>query len=424
MAGNNSFALATQYSPSEITIDGKDVIGMYQLVSVYENIFSPVITGSVVLLDTDANDFITKQEIEGNEEFEFTFLDANDNEFTFKGDLNGLRNKTSDIGRTLYTYDFTSKQVRKNEETFVVKRFKEQPKEIIEEMVEKLGGQVDKVEGEGRPMNFLGSRKRPTEIIKYVLTHGVSSEGNASATNKGTSQDEETKGTTGFLCWQTAAGYRFNSIDNILKGQGGEDHGELQYKIQNTGEGVERASKSILEYNFKQMGDMQSKMRSGGFKNVVVSFDLDGGFYKEYTYGDDKNMTDKQKEAVKFPTRYLWKPYANEKFEQQCTKAQIDQWDQSRLSAAQNTVRQNTFADQFGSFTLPPNLNIKAGDTFTAKIPKVESEKGSDPWNEKHSGKYVISQVGHHFYNDGKGYTKLETVRSTTQQDEYTSEQS
>ena len=46
-------------------------------------------------------------------------------------------------------------------------------------MVEKIGGDLDKVNGQGLPMSFNGNRKRPTEIIKYVLTHGVSGKSSA-----------------------------------------------------------------------------------------------------------------------------------------------------------------------------------------------------------------------------------------------------
>ena len=421
---NNNFSLSTQYEVGSVTIDGNDVVGLFQMISIYENISSPVITGSIVLLDTDSSDFIYKYEIEGNEEIELSFTNALDEQMDFKGVLNGLRNKTSDMQKTMYTFDFTSEQVRKNEQTFVVKRFKESPKDIVSEMIQKLGGEEDKVEGDGLPMNFLGSRKRPTDIIKYVVTHGVSTEGKSSATDKGKSQEEETKGTTGFRCWQTLSGYRFNSVDNILKGTAGEDVGEMTYRVQNTNEDMETSMKSIFEYDFKTIGDTQSKMRAGAFKNVTISFDMDKGLYKEYEYSDEKNMTEKQKKAAaEFPTRYLWKPYVNEAFEDTCQKAKSNHWDQSRQYLAQNTVRQNTFADQFGNFTLPPRFDIKAGDYFEAKIPKVEGEK-SGGYNEKHSGRYIISQVGHHFLNDGKAYTKIQTVRSTIQQDEYSSEKS
>ena len=117
------------------------------------------------------------------------------------------------------------------------------------------------------------------------------------------------------------------------------------------------------------------------------------------------------------------RPYMNEQFEDSCTIASKDTWDQSRQFLAQNQVRQNTFADQFGNFVFPPRFEVRAGDVFEAKIPKVQSE-GDAGYNEKHSGRYVISQVGHHMLRDGRAYTKVQTIRSTIQQDDTTSEKS
>lgn len=417
---SNNFDKPTQYEIGSITIEGNDVVGLMQVISIFESIYSPVITGSITLLDTDGSDFITKYDIEGSEEIEFDFTNANDEQLTFKGVLNGLRNKAVKNQTNIYTFDFTSEQVRKNEEQFITKRFKnKEPKAVVEEMIELLGGETDKVEGDGLPMSFLGARKRPTDIIRYALTHGVTQE--SSSSEKGDSREEKTEGTTGFACWQTLDGYRFNSIDKILKGEGGNDVGAFTHKMQNHGVSMKEAMTSIVDYDFKEIGDIQSKMRSGAFRNVVISFDIDKGLYKEFEYADEKNMTEKQKKAVTKPTRYMWKPYSNEMFENQCTKAKDNEHDQSRRYLAQNNVRQNTFADQFGNFTLPPSFKIRAGDYFEAKIPKVESE-GEGGYNEKHSGRYVIKQVGHHILSDGHAYTRVQTIRSTTQQDDSSSQ--
>jgi hypothetical protein len=416
---SSNFSHPTQYEIGLVNIDGKDCVGMLQMASIYENIYSPVITGSVVLLDTDGNDFIGNNQIEGSEEIELEFTNADGEVMEFSGVLNGLRNKAVKNQSTLYTFDFTSQQVRENESNFITKKFNNVgPQDVVSEMIEKLGGETDKVSGQGLPMSFLGARKRPTDVIKYVLTHGVSQ--GSSSTEKGKSQKEESKGTTGFACWQTLDGYRFCSIDDILKGEGGNNAGTFTHRMQNHGLSMQEAMESVLDYDFKQIGDIQSKMRSGAFKNINISFDMDKGLYKEFEYNDDKNMTEKQKKIATKATRIMCKPFINERFENSCTKANDNYWDQSRRYLAQNTVRQNTFADQFGSFTLPPKLKVRAGDTVEIKIPKVESEKGGG-YNEKHSGQYVIKQVGHHFMNDGKAYTKIETIRSTTQQDDASS---
>ena len=164
---------------------------------------------------SDGARFIEEYDIEFIEEIEFSFKNANDETLEFKGFLNGMRNEMIKNQKKMYTIDFTSKAVRENEKVFVTKRFNNvAPEDIAKEMVEKIGGTEDQWIGSGKPMSFLGTRKRPTKIIEYVLTHGVTEK--SSASNKTNEREETTKGTTGFLCWETLDGHRFVDIDTIL----------------------------------------------------------------------------------------------------------------------------------------------------------------------------------------------------------------
>ena len=420
----SDFSLSTQFKIGSIMIDGNDVIGLFQSISIYENINSPIVTGNILLLETDRTQFVTEYNIEGSEEIEFEFTNANDETLTFKGVLNGLTSKSVQDWKTTYNFNFSSTVSRENEKNFIVKRFNNQdPQTIVEEMIEKLGGEIDNIDATGKPMSFTAGRRRPTDVIKYVLTHGVATNGSPSATS-GQQRDGETRGTTGFLCWETLDGYRFSSVDALLSGQVGEELGTFIHRFQNHSLTMEESMDSVVAYDFDQIGDIQTKLRAGAFSNKVISFDMDSGNYTEYVYKDDKNMTDKQKEIVgEFPTRVLWRPFTNEVFENTCTKAQDNFWDQSREYLAQNVVRQNTFTDQLGTFTLPPRYEARAGDTIEIKIPRVETEDGAG-YNDKHSGRYVIRQVGHHMFANGSSYTKLKTVRSTIQQDDATSRES
>ena len=81
---SNNFSLSTQFEINTIEIDGQDVIGLFRSISLFENIYSPVITGSIVLLDSDFADFIQKYEIEGNEDIELQFTNALDEVLIFK----------------------------------------------------------------------------------------------------------------------------------------------------------------------------------------------------------------------------------------------------------------------------------------------------------------------------------------------------
>ena len=422
----NDFSLTTQYKVKELTIEGKDVIGLMQQLSVYENIFRPVITGSIVIMEGDGASFVSQYQIEGNEPIAFTITNGLDEELAFSGYLNGLRNKSTEAQNTIFTFDFTTEQVQHNESQFVTKRFNEvQPEDLVKEMLERIAGgdhsEIDIFAAQGEPISLIGARKRPLDVVGFCMTHAVMLSGQqADVSDNSKAQDEESVGSTGALCWQTLQGYRYVSIDDLLDGKGGNEAGTYTHQLANRGGAFEDLMKTIISYEFEEMGDMQTKMRSGAFRSVNISMDMDKGLYKEIEYVDSSNTTQKQQQQIKGPTRYTVRPFVNEKHQGQFARAEANQWDKSRKTLSQNNARQNTFSDQHGTFVLPPNFTVRAGDVFEALIPKVESEQGGG-YNEKHSGKYIIKQVAHHILNDGKAYTKIKTIRSTIQQDDSTS---
>ena len=420
-----AFSLSTQYTIGLIEIDGVDAIGFFEQIQIHEHLYSPVITGSIVMLDTTAGAFIEKNEIEGNEDIEFEFSSAKKETLKFKGKLNGLRNKVADTNRIMYTFDFTSEQVRKNETSFCPNAYKNKsPESIAQEIVEgKLESKIEKWVGKGRPMTFIGGNKRPVDIIRYIIKHGISQEGRASATPD-KEKTGEVKGTTGFLCWQTLDGYRFASVDDVLNAKAGDDKGKFTYRIQNNNLSLEEATESIIMYDFKVMGDFQSKLRSGAFAHKQENFNFDTGEFSEKFYDGSDLMSPKQREQInKTYTRIITNFTSNERFQLSCDKAQDYQWDQNNLAISQNIARQNTFDDQHGNFTLSAQFTMKAGDSFEAKIPKFKNE-GDSGYEKITSGRYIIKAITHHINSNGAAYTKISTVRSTKQQDDKRSRKS
>ncbi len=134
MSDSNQIQAAEEVVVETITIDGNDVQGLFLSVDVFENIFTPIITGQIQLMETDGSAFIEKYEIEGNEPIQIKARGVGDKEFEFDGVLNGLRNKAENQQMTIYTFDFTSKEMRKNEEARITKSFKDTaPEEIVKE---------------------------------------------------------------------------------------------------------------------------------------------------------------------------------------------------------------------------------------------------------------------------------------------------
>ena len=120
----SNFKNPTQFEITEIKIDEQDVIGLFFSISIFENLYSPVITGNIVIADSDGAGFIEEQRIEFIEPIEFSFKNANGDTLQFKGVLNGLRNEVIQNALKFYTIDFSSEAVRKNEQTYMTGAFK------------------------------------------------------------------------------------------------------------------------------------------------------------------------------------------------------------------------------------------------------------------------------------------------------------
>lgn len=417
-----------QFSVESIILDDEiDITAQVVNLSIYENIYTPCITGEVLVMDTDGGELLEKGETQGerlefNEKISFSLTNSNEEQLEFEGVMTGLRNQTSNDSKKIYLIEFSSIHARNNENIFVTKRFKEvSPEQVVNEMLDdKIGAQNIVLHGKGIPMNFVGSRRHPFDVIKYVCTHGLSNE--SSVTGEGEKgRNQKSKGTTGFLCWETREGYRFASINQIKDGDAGSLHSGFERKLMNKSLSMEEARKGIIDLSFNKVGNTQDKLRSGAFRNKCIVMDLDKGHYKEYTYDDETNMTEKQKKVAQKPTRYIVSTSANEKHNKECERAQPNTGDQRERSLGPNAVRQNTFDDQFGEFTIAPHFNIYAGDKIDARVGKVKSEKDGG-FDEKNSGHYVIKAVAHHFFMTTRSaYTKLSTIRTTTQQDDASS---
>ena len=410
------FNSPTEYKLDRVDIDGEDVRSLLVKFEIYENIYIPVITGSIVLLDTDGSGFIEEFGIEFVEDIDVSFTNALGDSLKFKGKLNGLRGETIKDSKRIYNIDFSSDYVRKNEATFVTKRFKNtSPEDVVEELLmDKIEARAADIRGEGIPMNFLASRRKPFDVIKYVCTHGVTTD---SSYTEGKDQKGSSKGSTGFLCWETLQGYRFASVDQLVNGEVGENHTGFRKQLQNKSLSMEQVMNGVIDYNFPRIGNLQDKLRSGALHNKCNYLDMDKGEYHEIEFFDDSKLTDKEKSIATSFTRVMWKPISNERHNLECEMAQPDTGDQTKKSLQQNVSRQNTFDDQQGEFTLPPRFDLYAGDTIEFKLARVESKREAG-YDKKHSGTYVIKGLAHHIMGDGRAYTKVLTIRTNLQQDD------
>ena len=422
----SELGMPTQFEFTELTLNGENALQIFMNIEIFENIFLGGITGSISIFDTDSLQFIDRNGIEFIEEISFSFKNAYGDELKFKGLMNGLRNEIIGKQNKTYVIDFTSKAVRNNEMNFINRAFKNvKPEDVIQDMTKIItGGETEIDMGsaaqKGLPLTWVAGNRKPLDVIKYVVNHAVTD----GKVDGGKEEKGQTSGTGGYLYWETMKGHRFCTMDSLVKDQPYEYHEDYGTRVQNiTGQSLDHKMKAIVDYQFPKVGDLFEKLRSGAFSSTLTSFNLDTGIFTEFNFtADDTTATKKQQEAVKGVTRKLNRMFTNEKFEKECKRAQEDTGDQSRKYLQQTITGQNTFCDKEGRITLPPQFNMNAGDCIDVTIDKLKlSEEDSSEYQPKYSGKYLISQVGHHIFRDGNAYTKLSVIRTTTQQDDQSS---
>jgi hypothetical protein len=221
------------------------------------------------------------------------------------------------------------------------------------------------------------------------------------------------------LFWKTFIGYRGGAVEDVLSGSIGKDQGKFTYRLGKSGASFEEQTRAILSYDFKRLGDQFEKMKMGSYKSTQIIFDLDKGEYKELAYVDDKELSERHKKFLEAPTRYFYRPFSNERLNDECAKAPDNKYDFSNKTLQQTTVANGTFNDKLGEITIPVNFQINAGDKIEILIPKIKSDDTKfESEDTKFSGKYIVVAVGHHCSITKEAYTKLSIMRADKEQND------
>ena len=413
---DNNIQYPTQFSIGDITIEGKSIVGLFTSIEIFENIGISGITGTITLIDTDGAEgeesFFEANDIQFCEPIEFDFTNGLDETLTFSGNLNNLRSEIYTPPRRIYTIDFVSEAVHKNEMNFVHKKFNNQsPNNIVTDMVELLEGSLT-TKSDGNNMTFLGVSRKPLKVIKHIVNHAVTSE--AEVTNDEENTDQKASGGSGFMFWETLDGFRFCPTDELLKGESAafNEWPDFISTLSNTNDSIEETMKHIMDAEFPRISDYHSKLRTGQLKSTHKSFDMNTGQYRKVTYEGDKVSSQKLIDACIAPTRILSTLKNNEKHSNDCKKTEDGLDDQSENYLTQTIAKQNSFNHAIGRLTLAPHFEMRAGDVIDITINKTNSQDSIGKTDEKKSGKYVLKQVSHHLFSKGDAYTKVTIVRN------------
>lgn len=400
----------------------------------YESVLSNTVTATAVIVETGletsqalggSKSLLDGLPIRGGERTDIEISDANDVKLNFKNGLyiNRVRNGSPGTQKDLYFLDFASKEYFANEQTRVVKRYKDAPISThVKSIVGLLGPSMNvDVDDTARNYNFYGNDRKPFYILTWLASKSIpSSAGSRPGIN----------GAAGYLFYQTIDGLFFKSIDGLLK-----QESKKKYIYTNTPDLPENYDGKIVSYSIDADIDLQQNMALGVYNNRTLAFNPANFNYIDQRFDiseqssridtagkrdlETGNLVDR--DFTQTPTR-LMTSVIDVGFNQPGTgddmiknykqNKNITPNDEVRDNLVQHVMRYNQLFTIQTKITIPGDFSIRAGDMIDVTYDQLRAQDGKAAINTKTSGKYLVAHVCHSL-SRSETFTSLTLVRDS-----------
>ena len=399
----------------------------------YEDIFSPTITAKVRVINTGdsiTNDKSGKLEsiynglpLRGGERLRMKVLDNGEEkrglDFSTTPEkylyVSSITDVISQSQKESFLLNLVSREAITNETTRVFRKYEgtidQSTTKILKDILKttKFDDKND-IEKSQNNYSFIGNSKKPFTILVWLASKAVPV----------SSEDA----TAGFVFYQTKDGFKFKSIDGLIKQ---EPKATYYYSEVNESEVEVNNDFKILNYSTDKNQNLIEKLRLGAFSSERIFFDpLTGTItppekrkfqFKKYkdkleNLGGKGNislpkMNENSDESLgDAPTRILTDILSI---------GTLNNGVSTQLNAdpseyqAQSIMRYNLLLTQSISMMIPCNTNLSAGDVIRCEFPKISSSD-SDQIDTEVSGSYIIKELCHHF-EPNNSYTSLKLIR-------------
>ena len=399
----------------------------------YEDIFSPTVTAKVRVINTGEsieNDKSGKLEsiynglpLRGGERLRMKVLDRGDGkkglDFGSTPDkylyVSSITDVISQSQKESFLLNLVSREAITNETTRVFRKYEgtidQSTIKILKDVLKttKFDDKND-IEKSQNKYAFIGNSKKPFTILVWLASKAV-------PVSSGDS-------TAGFVFYQTKDGFKFKSIDGLIKQ---EPKATYYYSEVNRSEVEVNNDFKILSYSTDKNQNLIEKLRLGAFSSERIFYDpLTGKItppekrkfqlkkYKDRieTLGSDRKISlpkidENSNESLgDAPTRILTDILS---------VGTLNNGVSTQLNAdpgeyqAQSIMRYNLLLTQSISMMIPCNTNLVAGDVIRCEFPKISSQD-VDQIDSEVSGSYIIKELCHHF-EPNNSYTSLKLIR-------------
>jgi len=414
-----------------------DLINGVVAFSYFENVFSPMITGRVIIsttgnvLEDDDGDLTSiynglplrggeKVNIkipansENNVDLEFT--EENGNEFYVSSITNVLKKAENET----FVLNLVSREAITNETARVGKKFpvSEPISDSVVDIIKNylLSEKEINADPTQNPYGFLGNLKKPFTLCTWLASKSVPAE------TAGKSS------TAGYFFYETKDGYNFKSIDALASAE--------PYDIEYTfSPGIVDDQDPLKDFKFIEFNTQRNQklienLQRGAYCTYRMYYNPvdstfttpEQGLFKVSDYADkmenlgadfkiDLPPVDKTGKSLgDVPSRFMTGVLdfgTLEKKEERSRKGNADPMQYT----SQAMMRYNIMFTQTVIATIPLNTNLVAGALLNCNLAKitVDDTKVKD---EEQSGLYMIKELVH-YYEEKGSFTKLKLVRDT-----------
>ena len=403
-----------------------DISGGLASLMYYESILDYSIKVTVIFADTGNRNMgeggaATEESdanLQGGEKVHLTVEDDLGNKLKFDNDINMLRiQKIRDIiehtQSTIITLDLCSTEYIKNElvEYNVTKRYdgfiSDSVKSILKDVL-KTEKTLD-IDNTANKFNFIGHLEKALSKIVWLAKRSAPELHNA----KGN--------TAGFFFYETADGFKFKSIDNLLN-----QTPKKKFIFNNTTETPNGYDEKILAYNFPNTMDIISRLTVGTDNSKKITLDPYTHQYKEEDITSEKQKNGSVYAGANFPqlpeefnkvsritvaTKDTGVTPEGKSLKQQLEKSKEMNFNVDEIMN-QSFMRYNQLFAIKLIITIFGDLSLHAGDIIHCNFPEISSKQTQMVSNKK-SGKYIIVDLCHYISPNGPNYTKMNLVRDS-----------
>ena len=375
-------------------------------ISYYESLFSPSV--NVTIETTDVSGFVSREEIYGGQSIEISIkmFDPEIDDFKIKKDKHGLvvnsvKNVTMDFKESKSTLECVSKDFLRNEVARLNRRFTGNITEIVKKIMEEEPKGIEttkdiEVDQATNSYTFCGNLKRSIDTIQWLQP-------------KAKSENQ-----FGFLFFEDYDGYKFKSIESLLKQ---EPFTDQPFEMSQTSTSSRFA---ILDAVMVQTNDVFLNMRSGTYNNDTTYIDLISQTksvddFKIDNLKDLKNPPKLPDNLTDSTSRKMLR-FDDPGVMQKGSKREEEQ-PKEELAKIQNQsyARNNLLFSQALKIKVSFNPSLRVGKIIEVRLPVDTDSSESGVKYQKLgkgdlSGKYLISELRHKV-GSNKSSTHLTLVR-------------